>query len=225
MKHILAHRITVLALTAAVMCSAAACSGPSLGATEQPQGEPTFSGPWAEDFQLSYDQARENDNTFAQDVLRDEQITEAEATEVASRYQSCMADAGFVYDYVNPDGSAQMPTDNMSDAEQQRLNEQDIICSKQSGQYFITALYNALVQDPNGELRNRTAEEIRQDLTECLKRKGAVGPEFTAEDIPIVDADGEEYTQFNQQFTNPGGKYYSEQNYESWIQCNDDPRK
>ncbi|PJM79792.1 hypothetical protein [Bifidobacterium scaligerum] len=225
MKRVLAQHMIVTALAAVMMCSAAACSGPSLGTAEQPQVEPTFSGPWAEDFRRSYDQAHESDSTFAQDVLRDEQITEAEATEVANRYQSCMADAGFVYDYVNPDGSAQMPTGNMSDAEQQRFHEQDIVCSKQSGQFFITPLYNALVQDPDGELRNRTPEEIRQDVAECLKRKGAVGSEFTAEDIPIVDADGEEYLQFSQQFTNPGGRYYSEQNSESWIQCNDDPRK
>ncbi|KAB7788517.1 hypothetical protein [Bifidobacterium cebidarum] len=225
MKRVLAHRMAVLALAAAVTCSTAACSASSSSTAKQPKGEPTFSGPWAEDFRLSYDQAHENGNTFAQTVLSDEQITEAEATEVASRYQSCMADAGFVYDYVNPDGSAQMQTGNMSDAEQQRFHEQDSVCSRQSGQMFITALYNALLEDPDGELRNRTAEEIRQDLAECLKRKGAVGSEFTAEDVPIVDADGEEYAQFSQQFTNPGGKYYSEQNYESWVQCNDDPRK
>ncbi|NEG54717.1 hypothetical protein GFD21_02740 [Bifidobacterium sp. SMA15] len=158
-------------------------------------------------------------------MLRDERITEAEATETASRYRSCMADAGFVFDYVNPDGSTQMQTGNMSDAEQQRFHEQDIVCSKQSGQYFITHLYNALVQDPDGELRNRTAEEIRRDLAECLKRKGTVGPEFTADDVPIVDADGEEYVRFGQQFTDPGGRYYSGRNAESWIQCNDDPRK
>ncbi|PWG66250.1 hypothetical protein [Bifidobacterium callitrichidarum] len=212
-------------LALALACSTAACTGPASTPQAGAKAEPTFSGPWAEDFRRSYDQARENGNMFAQDVLRDERITEAEATEVASRYQSCMADAGFVYDYVYPDGSAQMQAGDMGDAEQQRFNEQDIVCSKESGQFFITHLYNALTQDPDGELRNRTAEEVRQDLAECLKRKGAVGPEFTAEDVPIVDADGEEYLQFSQQFTNPGGKYYSEQNYESWIQCNDDPRK
>ncbi|PJM77411.1 hypothetical protein [Bifidobacterium felsineum] len=225
MKRVLTQRMTIAALTVVMMCSAAACSGPSSNTAEQSKGEPTFSGPWAEDFRWSYNQARENGNTFAQNVLRDEQITEAEATEVANRYQFCMADAGFVFDYVNPDGSTQMQTGNMSDAEQQWFHEQDIICSKQSGQIFITHLYNALVQDPDGELRNRTAEEIRQDLAECLKRKGAVGSEFTAEDVPIVDADGEEYAQLGQQFTNPGGKYYSEQNSESWVQCNNDPRK
>lgn len=212
-------------LTLALACSVTACASPATAPQTETKAEPTFSGPWAEDFRWSYDQARENGNTFAQDVLRDERITEAEATEVASRYQSCMADAGFVYDYVYPDGSAQMQAGDLSDSEQQRLNEQDTACSRESGQMFITHLYNALVQDPDGELRNRTAEEIRQDLAECLKRKGAVGPEFTADDVPIVDADGEEYYQFSQQFISPGGKYYSERNYESWIQCNNDPRK
>lgn len=225
MKRVLAHRMTVLALTAAMLCSSAACDGPSSDTVAQPEGEPTFSGPWAEDFSRSYDQARESGNTFAQDVLRDERITEAEATETANRFRSCMADAGFVYDYVNPDGSAQMQVGDMGDDDQRRLHERSVVCGRQSGQDFITPLYNALVQDPDGELRNRTPEEIRRDLAACLVRKGAVGPEFTTDDVPIVDEDGEEYRLLGEQFTNPGGGYYSERNSEIWIQCNDDPRR
>ncbi|KFI91202.1 putative lipoprotein [Bifidobacterium saguini DSM 23967] len=224
MKRTFIRSITIVLFAAAMSISSTACSAPA-SSTVQPQGEPTFSGPWAEDFRWSYDQARESGNTFAQDVLHDEQITEAEAMEVANRYQSCMADAGFVYDYVNPDGSVQMRAGDMSDAEQQRFQEQGTVCSKESGKDFITALYNALLQDPDGELRNRTPEEARQDLADCLKRKGVVDPEFTTDDIPIVDADGEEFQQWSEQFTSAGGKYYSEQNHESWIQCNDDPRQ
>lgn len=224
MKRSTTYAIPLSIMSLTLMLTLAGC-GDVPGADAAPQAaEPTFSGPWAEDFQRNYDDAGQQGNTFAQDVLRDGRITEAEATEAVNRYASCMKDAGFALDYVNPDGSSQM-SGELTDAENARYGEADGTCDASSGSRWITALYNAVAGDPNGDLRNRSDEEARQDLADCLKRKGVVGDEFTAKDIPEVNASGDENWEFQRQFVEPGGRYYSERNTDILTQCNMDPRQ
>lgn len=216
-------RVCAVALIAALLPLPSGCAGPFDAGTGSSSARPSFSGPWAEDFRREYDDARDRGNTFAQEVLRDGRITEAEATETMSRYQSCMADSGFTLDYVMPDGSSQM-SGELTDDERTRYNEADVACMSDSGYRWITGLYNAVNADPDGSLRNRSDEEARRDLADCLKRKGAVDDGFTFEDIPETNASGDDNYAFHRQFTEPGGRYYDERSADVFTQCLADPR-
>lgn len=216
-------RVCAVALIAALLPLTSGCAGPFGAGTGSSSAGPSFSGPWAEDFRREYDEAREQGNTFAQEVLRDGRITEAEATETMDRYQSCMADSGFTLDYVMPDGSSQM-SGELTDDERTRYNKADVACGSDSGSRWITGLYNAVNADPDGSLSNRSDEEARRDLADCLERKGAVDDGFTAEDIPETNASGNENYEFMRQFTEPGGRYHDERSADVLTQCLADPR-
>ncbi|MBT1172070.1 hypothetical protein JS528_01570 [Bifidobacterium sp. MA2] len=229
-----ARRRRLIAAAGAIVAMSMALAGCGLGVTtntdgtgtnDASTGDPTFTGAWAEDFRLQYDGATAAGNTFAQDVLRDGSITEAEATEAAGRFKSCMADAGYHYDYVNPDGGMQMQGGDWSDTEEQRHRDAEQACDESSGMRWISALYAAVLKDPDGELRDRDPEQANHDLAACLKRHGVVGDDFDESTMPGVDESGDTAYRFNQQFTEPGGKYYSAQSEQLYYLCLADPRQ
>lgn len=155
---------TILAVVASVAVLPACTSAP-VGATTSSAA----SGPWAAEL----DELREDSpSDIQQAVLADGVIAESEVAELEDRTEKCLEDKG--YDIVwQPEGGASITAPVGSNLEGDR------------------AIMNACEEPNIGAIRDfaigmkRNPQNLSEDaiLAACLVAKGAVDPNFTAEDM------------------------------------------
>lgn len=162
-------------LIAAVVLSGCSDSTEDLPSTSSGSDTPVFSGPWAAEFSSMYTAATTD---LERDILADEVITEAEVNEMRSVFTACLTDLGYSNIQFADDGGFTLvpPTGYTTDAENDMVDS----CSKSSGEQTVGALYGWISRNPENQDENAI-------MVQCLIRKGAVDPAYTAEEY---EADG-----------------------------------
>ncbi len=165
-----AHRAGAvgLAVVCALMVSCTAGGPAQSGAARESDG-PVFSGPYAAEFASAYADAS---SEFVRDVLRDEQITDAELAETRERFIACFAGVGYEATDFQPDGAFSLTPP--PGASQSAVSDVHDRCSDQSGESSVGALHAWLRRNPE----NLDGSTI---MAACLVRAGAVDPGYTAE--------------------------------------------
>lgn len=148
--------------------------------------ETKFSGPWAAEFANFYEKA---DSDFSRSILEDSKISELEVAEVWERFRSCLSASNITLGEIKSDGSYEtsFPKNLNSDS----ANEASNICSRESGEAFVTPLYYWMQRNP-------TNEDEAKIVVSCLLEAGVVPPTYTVDqyrsdlpagNIPLVDKD------------------------------------
>jgi hypothetical protein len=149
--------------------SLSACGATSDSEGNTPSGAdvPDFSGPYAVEFAESYE-ATESD--FVRSVLSDEEISDAEYSEMTERFRQCLADSGIEFKGFELDGSYTTSiAPNGGDTDEIVAG-----CVTSSGQDTIGLLRDLMTMNPE----NRDIPTI---MAECLVREGAVSPDYDAD--------------------------------------------
>lgn len=165
-----------LALVAAVATLLAACGSvpdavPTAGAASGTDGNgdiPSFSGPYAADFERVY---TETESAFVRDALMDEEISDAEFSEMTARLTTCLADNGIEFGGYDEDGAITTSLAPNPDDTHDIFTE----CSKTSGEAAIGALYSVTRRNPDNL-------DVATITAECLVKTGAVPPQYDADD-------------------------------------------
>jgi hypothetical protein len=129
-----------------------------------------FTGPWASEFAEAYGKA---ENPFVKGALKDGRISDREFSEMEEKFRSCLADASVGFDGFGPGGSYH--TTNLDGISTESNNEATERCSREVGEYPISPFYFRVKANPQN----------LDDVTitaECLVRKKAVAPGYTAKD-------------------------------------------
>lgn len=180
-RGVLRLRLAVVPLVAPVLvailltgCSSS--NGPDQGddalVAESAEGSvPTFSGPWAAEFDRAY---REATSDFTRRVLEKEDITASDLAEAQERNRQCLDAAGFTDIEHYPIGGMKLtPPQGIGDDKVQELVEE---CANQSGLGQIELLHSALLFNPNHE-------DMSQLAVQCLIEQKVVEPSFTVADL------------------------------------------
>jgi hypothetical protein len=162
------------------------------------QDLPEFKGPWASTFKENYAAAR---SPFERSVLKDEKITDQELSETLDRFTACLEDYGHYDVKIREDSSFtfQSPDNASSDETQQQVSE----CSAESGEGAIASLHAYIRINPD----NLDVDTI---MAECLVRKKAVDPSYSASDF-AADAPEQSFP------------YLSGHGSSDFVACNADP--
>lgn len=151
-------RAAYVSLAALFVAVTAGCGG-----NEQPA-----EGPWAAEIEEARQQATSD---FERDILNDGEITRAEYDEAIDRYLSCMEDAGVRVGTEDMGGYYQYSVAGPSSD----YDRHDPDCRRGTIQ-SIEPVYVAIVRNPNNE-------DLNELLVRCLKAKGLVPEDFTAQDL------------------------------------------
>ncbi|PDQ34328.1 MAG: hypothetical protein B5766_11835 [Candidatus Lumbricidophila eiseniae] len=181
------HSARVVGLALVVLSSLVSLSGcatlsmlaASRGSAEGGQGDsaesgkndvPTFTGPWAEEFSYSYDEATTD---FERKALSDEKISEAEFAETEHRLKACLGAHGITFSGFTSDESFEF--NFSSDMGSDRADELADKCSVSSGLDTVGSLFFQVRKNP----QNLDWATI---MAACLVKKKAVPPEYSASD-------------------------------------------
>lgn len=136
---------------------------------------PNFTGPWAKEFRDAYEYSGSN---FERAVLRDGVITELELAEMRNRFSRCLEAHGAT-EIAFTDSSAWSlrPPKGLSDAAEEAFIKK---CGTASGEPHIAALYDWVRRNPQNLDENTI-------MAACLVRKGAKGPDYSADDYARED--------------------------------------
>lgn len=157
--------VVVVAL-ATLGCTPSAGNGPDSSGLPD---APSFSGPWADEFESMYRRATSD---LAKSILSDEMITDAELAQIRTAFTSCLEDLGFSEVEIGDKGGFSVtPPEGIDDTKGPRLIES---CSDSSGESTVGALHEWITRNPE----NLDESEI---IVACLVREGAVGASYTAE--------------------------------------------
>ena len=135
---------------------------------------PTFSGPWAADFETMYARAG---TEFERLALADEKVDDSEIAEVNSRFTECLTAFGFTDMSLDESGAFGFTAPDGSDPEV--VNERVGSCADESGYNTVGSMYAWIRRNP---------ENLDDDtiIAACMIREGAVDPSYSAEDF-VVD--------------------------------------
>ncbi|MGV8883493.1 MAG: hypothetical protein ACOH19_15195 [Rhodoglobus sp.] len=159
-------------------------------ATEPKPSEAT--GPWAAEFKSNYDRA---ESDFVREVLIDGKITDQEFSETFELFRSCLAKVNIVITDQKEDGS--FSTESSPGTSTDDSFAATSKCSHESGEDLIGSLYSFVQRNPQ-RLDEATI------MAQCLLGKGAVPPNYTAEEFaddatsgefPLILEDGEKVLQ------------------------------
>jgi len=130
-----------------------------------PDVVPTFTGPWASDFDREY---RLASSQMTRDILEDSRITVAENAELDNAYIQCMTNLGFtnVEIYADGSGSIDVPPELAG-----QFESLDHSCDCSVGWSSVSAIYHEMQGNPD----NVDSVEI---MVQCLIRVGLEPPGY-----------------------------------------------
>ncbi len=146
--------------------------------SESSNQEPSFSGPWGQDFELYY--TATNDLT-TKEILADGVISDAEINEVRDQQITCLENLGCIVEELNNDGSASIVLlhkngENPSfDEATDRTNQLRDQCDAETDWSIISYLYTNTRNNPNNQ-------DIYSLMAQCLVRVGLRPEGYTADD-------------------------------------------
>ncbi|OJX94704.1 MAG: hypothetical protein BGO96_01140 [Micrococcales bacterium 73-15] len=166
-----------LALAAGLIGGTGCTDASSAGASaESPTGpRPTFTGPYAAEFEKYYDDATTD---FEREVLATSEVTDAAYAEMEERFSSCLADGGIEFSGFEPDGAYETSLAPNGADTMAIVNE----CAETTGANTIGLLHDLMFADPE----NLGGPVV---MAECLVRTGIVDEGYTGEDY-TSDLDG-----------------------------------
>ena len=157
-------RIATALSVAAVVCLAG-CAGPDNAGHSSGSAAEGFTGPWAELFQQTYDQATSAEERAA---LEDGEISAQEYAYFQDRIVNCLDDLG-VTAHFQPDGT--LAYSNPDDVSQDKIAK----CNADNG-IRVLILKDTITRNPQHRDEN-------QLIVECLQHYNLVGPDYTEQDL------------------------------------------
>lgn len=135
---------------------------------------PEFSGPYATELRSAW---QESESDFFRAVIEDEVISDQELSEVGTRLDECLREAGLDFGGFSSDdglstGYSVSPS-SMDDAEQNRVID---ACDAQLGIMFLLPLHDNMSNNPSNT-------PLEQFMTDCLIRNGVVDAGYTEEEF------------------------------------------
>lgn len=116
---------------------------------------------------------RDAASDFERMVLSDGEITDQELNEMRARMEECLVGQGFSEVRFSREGG--LSFDNPPGMSTARMQERAEECSRSSGEATIGALASWMRRNPDNLDENTI-------MAECLVRKGAVDPSYSARD-------------------------------------------
>lgn len=203
---------TVIAI--ACMCTTAACgssqtSPNDAGSNDAAASSAAFSGPWGAQYQRAYEGAQ---TERGKRILEDEQVTDAEISEIRSAYASCLAQSGITATFDSSGGgSIQYPQGQDALAEQAQS-----ACDKQTDYKSIEFLYEVTKSNPNN------TDQVPQ-LVQCLVRHGLVDASMTAEEYKQIVSDPAKSEETFGKYLDSSRADYDAAGATAFTQCQSDP--
>ncbi|REJ06380.1 hypothetical protein DY023_06260 [Microbacterium bovistercoris] len=130
---------------------------------------PSFSGAYKSEFEQAWN---ESESDFVHEVIADQEITDEEWAEVATRISKCVESKGMTFKGFLDDGGYEVDTGSLSGDEANALLP---ACEDESGETWLNHLRRQLASNPD----NTPAEER---VVQCLIRNSVVAGDYTAED-------------------------------------------
>lgn len=125
---------------------------------------------------------RDANSELGRQILKDSTITEQEILEIQAAYEKCMSELGHIgTDVDSLDGAILIP--NVGGDIDERTDEDHQKCTKSTDWGDVQFLFNKILTNPE----NIPISEL---MARCLRRHGAVPPDFTSEDYSAAE---EEY--------------------------------
>jgi len=164
----MARKNTMMALCCVLLLVSACSSVPPV------QQSPSFSGPWAAQFEQAYESAS---NPTAKEALKDGVLTDMEVSEIRQEQISCLESLGCTVTELNTDGSASITPPQHEgesfDEIQQTTAQLSSQCETQTDWSMISYLYTAVHTNPENQ-------DTYSLMAECLVRVGLEDEGYTA---------------------------------------------
>lgn len=167
--------ITVFALTGCAGSNDAPIGAPPTTQTSELE-RPTFEGPFAAELQAAWD---ESGSDFVQSVVHDGVVSDQEWAELGSRMTQCLAEYGIKFEGFDGNGRYNGSGSTLSSED---LNEALSGCEASTGESWLTGIRISMATNPQNEPPEKA-------MTDCLKRNGAVGQDYTEKQFLDDNAD------------------------------------
>ena len=191
----------------------ALCSGCGNAKASDANGHTIASdNPYAAEFEKNY---AETTDPLVKGILEDGQITEAEISEWADGYASCMAKHDLTWQ-MTQDGESATSPQSVSPEEAMQAEES---CQQETGYMQIMPLYNATSKNPN----NLNADELNTAVLACLKANNLVDQALDPNEFLSMwkDPTGEAYQRYFGELQTPQNP--SDPKSQQFYACMADP--